>query len=798
MRELRDNGENSLVRLERCIGPERFLDLVKANGTVFELFMILQYATPEFAGQLLDRLDENSIQMLIDKTIASGRSIGTLSLAMRGLKLTNENLLVCLERCIGPERFLNLVKANGTAFELFMILQHATAEFAGELLDRLDENTIQALIDKTIASSRSIGTLSLAMRRLQITGENLLIRLEKCIGAQRFFNLIKANGTIFELFKILERATPEFAGQLLDRLDENSIQMLIDKTIASSRSIGTLSLAMRGLQDAGENLLVRLERCIGAERFLNLIKANGTVFELFKVLERATPEFAAQLLDCLDENSVQTLIDKAIAVNRSLGTLHLAIRELRDADENLLARLERCIGAERFLNLLKTNGTVIELFRILQYVTPEFAGQLLDCLDESSVQALIEKTVALEQRSMESTHFLLRSLARTSNLRERLQSKMGVTGWWSLLIKNGTLNSLSGLCKDFSTNFRTAFTKAAADLTVADWTQILSAGHFRNLCMFISSELSEYSIEARKRFHQAVSDTAHGLAQQSKWFDLQTSCQPDILLGPEAVIVNHAFRQRVNSATIQALDDLDFSEAVNAVALIWRERPDLQEQLATGLWNILGNPADWPVRKGTWTAIRLILRIAARSPLISDDSAQQLFGASCAILNKPKVLDEIDPLPLFLLLWNLAALSYERGLKRNMSHVFTFGRTERCIRLIAERAGMKSDNAEKNSLFALAGLLHFFQKELYERLHAALLPLDPAIRWLVEDMSEFTFIPEFFARRGIALLYPSSDVFSRETCISLLNKVDSYADKGASIEALRQHVERYLKNLPTT
>jgi len=397
---------------------------------------------------------------------------------------------------------------------------------------------------------------------------------------------------------------------------------------------------------------------------------------------------------------------------------------------------------------------------------------------------------------MESTHFALRSLARTSNLRECLQTKIGVIGWWHLLIKGGTLNTLSELPKSFTTNFRTMFKGAAADLSVADWTQILSAGQFRNLCAFISSELSEYPREARQHFYQAVSQTAHGLANQSKWLDLQTSYPPDISLGPEAVIVKHAFRERINSATINALHGLDFLEAVNAIALIWRERPDLREQLAKNFWEIVGNPEDWPIRKGIWTAIRLILLIAARSPLISVDSARQLFEASCAILNKPKVLDEVDSMPLFLLLWNLAALSYERGLRKNMLDVFTSERTERCMRLIADRAMTKRDKGEKTLLFALAGLLHFFQKELYERLHAALLPLAPAIPWLIEEISEFTFIPEFFARQGIALLEPVSDVFPPETCVSLLNKVDSYVDKGAAIEALRQHVERYLKGRP--
>src|SRR5205823_6404895 len=143
------------------------------------------------------------------------------------------------------------------------------------------------------------------MRELENTDETLLFRLEQRIGAERFLYLITSNGTIFELFSIIKHATQEFAGQLLDYLDEKGVQQLIDKTIASGRSVGTLSLAMRELWSTDESLLIRLEQCIGAERFLNLIKANGTVFELFGILRHGTPQFSSQLLDQLEKKGVQ-------------------------------------------------------------------------------------------------------------------------------------------------------------------------------------------------------------------------------------------------------------------------------------------------------------------------------------------------------------------------------------------------------------------------------------------------------------------------------------------------------------
>jgi hypothetical protein len=84
---------------------------------------------------------------------------------------------------------------------------------------------------------------------------------------------------------------------------------------------------MRELGEADEELgadkrvLGRLEQAIGAERFLRLIAANGTVFELFKVLENATPTFREALLRQLDDATAGKLVDQAIAARRSIGTL---------------------------------------------------------------------------------------------------------------------------------------------------------------------------------------------------------------------------------------------------------------------------------------------------------------------------------------------------------------------------------------------------------------------------------------------------------------------------------------------
>ncbi len=195
--------------------------------------------------------------------------------------------------------------------------------------------------------------------------------------------LIRANGTIFELFKILENSTPGFAAGLINALDPPTVVALIDKTIAEGRSIGTLSLALRELVERnmpepdGRTQLTALEGHLGGEPMLRLIRANGTIFELFKILENSTPGFAAGLINALDPPTVVALIDKTIAEERSIGTLSFSLRELQKSDPISKAKLERAIGVEGFWRLVLGAGDLNDLSYLLADLTGEFRESAL-------------------------------------------------------------------------------------------------------------------------------------------------------------------------------------------------------------------------------------------------------------------------------------------------------------------------------------------------------------------------------------------------------------------------------------
>ena len=136
MRALRVGSEGLLADLEGKIGVDRFLRLILANGTLCELFHILRHSTAEFSRATVNALTEDAVDTLTEKTIASGRSIGTLNLAMRALRAGSDTLLADLEGKICVGRFQRLIFANGNLPALGRIVTDATPRFANHCSGR--------------------------------------------------------------------------------------------------------------------------------------------------------------------------------------------------------------------------------------------------------------------------------------------------------------------------------------------------------------------------------------------------------------------------------------------------------------------------------------------------------------------------------------------------------------------------------------------------------------------------------------------------------------------------------------
>jgi len=328
-------------------------ELVRSTFTFLGICLMLVATSGHPAESRYSKLIRKRFRLLFERGgKKDGTGMATIGTGFLALSRNDPATLEIVQDEYKAEDFLGLIAANGTLVELFRILQYATSVFRGELLNKLDAAITSTLVDKTIAAGRSIGNRNWTLRELAGSAPVFLKRLEQAIGAGPFLRLIAANRTLIELFRILQYASPAFREELLEKLDAAAASALVDKTIAAGRSIGTLHLDMRKLAGSAPDLLKRLEQAIGAGSFLRLTAANGTLFELFRILEYATVAFRGELLEKLDAATTSSLVDKTIAASRSIESLHHILRQ-HSKPLNQRERLEALIGTEGWWRLLK-------------------------------------------------------------------------------------------------------------------------------------------------------------------------------------------------------------------------------------------------------------------------------------------------------------------------------------------------------------------------------------------------------------------------------------------------------------
>jgi hypothetical protein len=259
-----------------------------------------------------------------------------------------------------------------------------------------------------------------------------------------------------------------------------------------------------------------------------------------------------------------------------------------------------------------------------------------------------------------------------------------------------------------SNDFRLRFIGASSKLSPEDWSGITARGLFLNACSFATEELAAYPALSQTAFCAALAHTAAPLAAKASWFDLNPSRPPTDLACVEGRILREALLARIQGFMLDELIRLDFREAVNAFAFGWREREDLRPAFAAHLWEILPDTACWPRKEGEVAALGLVLAMA-RSEAISQQDALRLLSATGSFLDR-EVCKDIDTLPLFLLLWNVAALCYERVANRSFHGALPDSLGETLLAVLRERVRPKGANEQKLAQLTLAGLLRFLRR----------------------------------------------------------------------------------------
>ncbi|HLG12931.1 MAG TPA: hypothetical protein VJH03_00185 [Blastocatellia bacterium] len=438
LRELKQNDEALLTQLEEKIGAARFLHLIAANGSIPELFRVIQYSSLPMAAKLIAALEDPLLDQLVEQTISSGRSIGTINFTLRELKQNAEALLTRLEEKIGAARFLRLIVANGSIPELFRVIQYSSLPMAEKLIAALDDPLLDQLVERTISSRRSIGSICWTLRELKHSSEALLTQLEEIISAARLLRLIAASGSISELFGVIQCSSLPMAEKLIAAVDHALLDQLVRHAISSGFSIAWL----HGLKQYDKTLLARFQEEIGAAGFLHLIATNGSIVDLFRVIQYSSLPMAANLIAALEDPLLDQLVEQAISFGCSIGNLHWTLRELKQSGEASLTWLEERVGTARFLRLIAANGSIFEFFRMIQYSSLPMAEKLIATVDDALLDQLVEQTIS-SGRTISNLHWTLRELEKNDKtLLLRLEEKIGAARFRRLIAANGSIPDL--------------------------------------------------------------------------------------------------------------------------------------------------------------------------------------------------------------------------------------------------------------------------------------------------------------------------------------------------------------------
>jgi len=346
-----------------------------------------QVYAQQLRGALEDVLNSADQQRL-------AAALPLLGVSLRALKLAAPALHADIIQEFNAEHLLQLIEANGTVCELFMIAAHASPALARGLIEALDEARVERLIQKTIAAGRSIGTLDLALRGLRMSKETAALGqdLERKIGAGGFWTLLVGTGSPGPLVDLLKDVSPAFGRQLLaaarDLSQEQWEQMLGRGDLFQLCELISDGPAVFEDGAGGPKLLAAVEG--EAPRLAarsNWYQRNGGAKRLATCPESLARNVASQALDgWLAQVEVQRLSFPSL--KDAVNGLELLYEQRPDARSSLAAGLRVLLPPQQWWMLNPKEDMALPRLLLRLVAKPEFGdadaeqvvGGLMQCL----------------------------------------------------------------------------------------------------------------------------------------------------------------------------------------------------------------------------------------------------------------------------------------------------------------------------------------------------------------------------------------------------------------------------------
>jgi hypothetical protein len=247
---------------------------------------------------------------------------------------------------------------------------------------------------------------------------------------------------------------------------------------------------------------------------------------------------------------------------------------------------------------------------------------------------------------------------------------------------------------------------------------------------------------------------------------------------------------RLDAVCVETLVPGDFSEAVNAIACLTRERPALLPALASRLWQILPSLPRWcdEPKEFVWRARVLFNTLEALE--FSGDDMTKIFDYGLAA-DKRALLADATTLNLFLYLWSLYALWFARlrkGSERFLDRVP--GDTLKTLRDEAEkRAGRRMSRAENHALLGLSGLLVYLGTKPSSRCLRAIVNKLKNPYSATNNLLDSTFVPAYFGLTGLQEAFSPQRILTPLARQRLIDLADQYETITPAISHLRSLLE---------
>jgi len=452
--------------------------------------------------------------------------------------------------------------------------------------------------------------------------------------------------------------------------------------------------------------------------------------------------------------------------------------------------LEQIVTAQHLRKLIVNNGTVFELFSLLRHSSPSRAGALIDTLESTDIDALVDKTIE-QQRSVESLHWTLNGLIRYPELLEKLLKLLSPQIFARLIVRAGTLNSLMLISSHFPEKYLSEFRVSISQYPRDEWQELVFRGLPSNLISFLSQDIEQYPDAVRNLLYNIVMSEGTRFLKKSSWYELNAAnYESDEQI---RTILREQLEYLLATIPADAILGLDFKESTSAVSILWRHATSQHDLLNERLWELLPLQQHWPKDYSFGFLSSVIQHLSHKH--FSRQNAEKLLrkaGSHALQVNWAKASSAL----LFRFFWQLWQASCGLSVS-DLSLYFPESLSDKAIALLEQLLTKKKfRNSEKITLYTLAGLLLFIRPEKERELRLIVKGRLTGLNYLCDeictalDNNNLGFVGAYFAFFGMGLVRSPSYNFTMEVRKALKTSFLQYPQKTQIVDELFSDVEK--------